>query len=207
MNGVVNIITKPAGDTQGASVRVSAGTLERAEGSVRYGGSIGSVQYRVFTQWSDHGDTLLADRQTPAGDSWSAFASGFRADWKANRDAVMFESNFSAARLDALWVKVDPTAPPGAALQTLGGSDTQVVNVLGRWTHSSEAGSVLQVQSFFDSRPRFDIPTGQSLQKTVDLDVQYRTKLWARHDVVVGAGIAFQFSQPQSCLISPLCLP
>jgi iron complex outermembrane receptor protein len=188
VNGVINIITKPAGDTQGGSVRMSAGTLERVEGSVRYGGSIGSVLYRVFTQWSDHGDTLLADRQTPAGDSWSAFASGFRADWKANHDAVMFESNFSAARLDPLWVKVDLTAPPGAALQTFGGSDSQVANLLGRWTRSWDTGTVLQVQSFFDSRPRFDLATGQSLQKTSDVDLQYRTKLWSRNDVVVGAG-------------------
>jgi iron complex outermembrane receptor protein len=187
VNGVVNILTKSTADTQGASVRLSAGTFERFQGSARYGGSIGAATYRVFTQWSDHSDSL-SSRLTPAGDGWSAMSTGFRVDWKAARSAFMVESNFSAARLDALWVKVDPTAPPGAALQTLGGSDTQVVNVLGRWTHSSEAGSVLQVQSFFDSRPRFDIPTGQSLQKTVDLDVQYRTKLWARHDVVVGAG-------------------
>jgi iron complex outermembrane recepter protein len=187
VNGVVNIITKQAGDTQGASVRMSAGTLERTEGSVRYGGSIGTVLYRVFTQWSDHSNTLLPDR-TPASDSWSAFASGFRADWKANHDAVMFESNFSASRLDPLWVKVDLTAPPGAPPQTFGGSDSQVANVLGRWTRSWDTGSVLQVQSFFDSRPRFDISTGQSLQKTSDIDLQYRTKLWSRHDVVVGAG-------------------
>jgi iron complex outermembrane receptor protein len=186
VNGVINIITKQTGDTQGASVRMSAGTLERVQGSVRYGGSIGSVLYRVFTQWSDHGDTLLADRQTPAGDSWSAFASGFRADWKANHNAFMFESNFSAARLDALWLTFGPPLP--GAPSTLGSSDTQVVNVLGRWTHSWDSGSVLQVQSFFDSRPRFEPETQQSLEKTSDLDVQYRTKLWSRHDVVVGTG-------------------
>jgi iron complex outermembrane receptor protein len=187
VNGVINIITKQAGDTQGASVRMSAGTLERAEGSVRYGGSIGTVLYRVFTQWSDHSNTLLPDR-TPASDSWSAFASGFRADWKANHDAVMFESNFSAARLDPLWVKFDLIAAPGALPQTFGGSDSQLVNLLGRWTRSWDTGSILQVQSFFDSRPRFDVSTGQSLQKTSDLDVQYRTTLWSRHDVVIGAG-------------------
>jgi iron complex outermembrane recepter protein len=152
VNGVINIMTKQAGDTQGASVRMSAGTLERVQGSVRYGGSIGSVLYRVFTQWSDHGDTFLADRQTPAGDSWSAFASGFRADWKANHSAFMFESNFSAARLDALWLKFGPPAP--GAPSTFGSSDTQVVNVLGRWTHSWDSGSVLQVQSFFRQPPQ-----------------------------------------------------
>jgi iron complex outermembrane receptor protein len=188
VNGVINILTKQAGETQGVSVRMSAGTLERAQGSVRYGGAIGPILYRIFTQWSDHGSTLLVDRQTSAGDSWSAFTSGLRADWKANHNAFMFESDFSAARLDPLWAMYNLSAPPGTPPQTLGSSDAQVTNVLGRWTHSWDSGSVLQVQSFFDSRPRFDVPTGQSLQKTSDLDVQYRTRLRSRHDVVIGAG-------------------
>jgi iron complex outermembrane receptor protein len=187
VNGVINIITKSAVDTQGASVRMSAGTFERVQGSARYGGSIGSVLYRVFTQWSDHSNSLV-DRQSPAEDSWRSVASGFRADWKDSHSAFMLESNFSAARAGPLWVKFDLLAPPGAPVKSLGNSDTQVANVLGRWTHTWDGGAVLQVQSFFDSRPRFDVPTGQSLQKTSDLDVQYRTKLGSRHDVVAGAG-------------------
>ena len=39
-----------------------------------------------------------------------------------------------------------------------------------------------------DGRSIYDVATGQSLQKTSDLDVQSRTRLWSRHDVVVGAG-------------------
>jgi iron complex outermembrane receptor protein len=187
VNGVVNIFTKSTTETQGASVRMSAGTFERFQGSVRYGGSIGTATYRLFTQWSDHSDSLLNGSRTSAGDSWTAMTSGLRVDWKAARNAFMLQSNVSTARLDDLWV-TNFGAPPGAPVQTVGSDTTEVANVMGRWTHSSDSGSVLQVQAFFDSRPRFDISTGQSTQKTSDLDVQYRTKLGSRNDVVVGAG-------------------
>ena len=49
MNGVINIITKPAAKTQGPQVTASAGANEGYAGRVRYGGSAGDgFAYRVF---------------------------------------------------------------------------------------------------------------------------------------------------------------
>src|ERR1043166_3509584 len=55
-NGVINIITKPAQDTQGASVSVGIGNDERSYVLARYGGKLGkSTHYRIFSKSFDNG--------------------------------------------------------------------------------------------------------------------------------------------------------
>src|SRR6202789_4036345 len=50
VNGVINIITRKAGDTQGGLVDVGAGNLERSY-SLQYGGRIGGeVSYRLYAK-------------------------------------------------------------------------------------------------------------------------------------------------------------
>src|SRR5437762_3935859 len=55
VNGVINIITKKAKDTQSALVTAGAGTEERASGSARYGGTIGKPAYRVYGKYFNWG--------------------------------------------------------------------------------------------------------------------------------------------------------
>src|SRR5882757_7680356 len=51
VNGVINIISKRAKDTQSTLVTAGAGSEERASGSARYGGTIGdSTYYRAYTK-------------------------------------------------------------------------------------------------------------------------------------------------------------
>jgi len=55
VNGVINIITKKAKDTQSTLVTAGAGTEERASGSARYGGTIGKTAYRVYGKYFNWG--------------------------------------------------------------------------------------------------------------------------------------------------------
>src|ERR1700740_2146179 len=49
VNGVINIITKSAKNTQGALAALGAGNVEQGTGSVRYGGSAGKdFSYRIY---------------------------------------------------------------------------------------------------------------------------------------------------------------
>jgi iron complex outermembrane receptor protein len=70
VNGVINIITKPAADTQGTLVRVGAGTATAADGAVRYGGHLGGLDYRVFGLWQDSRAGRFEDG-TRAHDDWN----------------------------------------------------------------------------------------------------------------------------------------
>ena len=80
VNGVINIITKRAADTQGLLVSAIAGDQERAIFTARYGGSAGdNVHWRVYGKYLDR-----APQQTLTGvsaqDEWTAWRGGFRVD-------------------------------------------------------------------------------------------------------------------------------
>ena len=54
VNGVINIMTKSAADTEGAYVEIGAGSYEQGFGSFRYGGQLGdNANYRVYYKYSD----------------------------------------------------------------------------------------------------------------------------------------------------------
>src|SRR3954466_1898142 len=61
VNGVINIITKDAKDTQGGLVTAGGGTEERAFGAVRYGGRLGAeTLFRVYARYQERGPLALA---------------------------------------------------------------------------------------------------------------------------------------------------
>src|SRR6185295_11940916 len=48
VNGIINIITKSARETQGVLVSAGAGSEDRAFGAFRYGGTKGALSYRAY---------------------------------------------------------------------------------------------------------------------------------------------------------------
>src|SRR5690242_14134951 len=81
VNGVINIITKKAKDTQSALVTAGGGTEERGVGGGRYGGKIGNnTYYRAYGKYFNWGPSEYAGG-VPAHDGWDAVRGGFRADW------------------------------------------------------------------------------------------------------------------------------
>src|SRR5579863_9341461 len=71
MNGVINITTKSAKDTQGLYVEAGGGSQLEDFTAVRYGGTLASnVYYRVYAKYFDEGSQVFADG-TSAHDSWN----------------------------------------------------------------------------------------------------------------------------------------
>ena len=67
VNGVINIISKNAADTQSGMATVSGGTLEHGSGAVRYGGPMGGHgAYRIFADGFEMGHFLTPDHQNGA---------------------------------------------------------------------------------------------------------------------------------------------
>jgi iron complex outermembrane recepter protein len=187
VNGVINIVTKSAHDTQGALVRVGSGTADRLQTTARYGGSFGNAAYRVYSQWSDHGETRLADG-TGAADKGNDLTTGLRVDWSRGADAWMVDGTVRTGDAHPLWRFVaDPT--PGVAPETDRPAWHRNGNVLGRWTHRTDDGSALQVQSVVAISRRSDNVTEN--ENTFDTDLQYHTRVSARQDVVVGGAYRF----------------
>lgn len=187
VNGVINIVTKTAAETQGGLVRVDAGRSGRQAG-LRYGGTAGATRYRLYAQWTGRAQSLFA-AGTRADDASGSLTTGFRADWDTQPDAFVLEGGFTAGRTRAVWANLDPET---AAREPIANerSEANGGHLLGRWTHARTGGASLQVQSFVDVVDRHE-PVADYRRRAFDVDAQYHTALGAHQDLVVGAGYRF----------------
>jgi iron complex outermembrane receptor protein len=98
VNGVINIITKPAAATQGTLLGATASKNER-NGAVRYGGSLGADgHYRAYARHAENDDTeTAAGKNVPTG--WHRDQAGFRTDWGDPARAVTVQGDVVDARL------------------------------------------------------------------------------------------------------------
>ncbi len=193
VNGVINILTKSAADTKGALVRAGGGTFDPAQVVARYGGSFGNTHYRVYSQWSDHGESRLASG-AGADDQWRRATAGFRGDWTSGPRAVTLQGSVTRARANGLWLNFGgaPAAAPLSAIET-----PSLMNggaVLGRWTMTRANGASVQLQSSVELADR-DEPLGDYRRRTADVEVQYHTAVGSRHDLVAGAGYRLMHEQ------------
>jgi iron complex outermembrane receptor protein len=187
VNAVINIVTKATADTQGGLVSVGGGRFGE-QAAVRYGGTRGAGSYRLYSQWTGLGESLIAP-DTRANDASHSVTTGFRADWTAQPGAFMVEGDFTAGQARALWPNFNPQT---AALEPIANdpTDTQGGHLLGRWTRTRAGGASLQVQSFVDIAGRQE-PVGNYHRQAFDLDTQYHTALGAHQDLVAGTGYRF----------------
>jgi iron complex outermembrane receptor protein len=183
VNGVINIITKSAADTKGTSVELNAGTFDRASGAIRYGGALGQMDYRVYSQWSDHAGGLTGTGLS-ADDPWNALTTGGRIDWSRGADSVMAQGSYMDTTTRPGWTTL--TGFREAAVKG-GVSDLDEGFGLGRWTHRAAGGSLFQVQG---SRTvtRRDEATLYQMEGITDVDAQYQRTVSARHEIVLGGG-------------------
>jgi iron complex outermembrane recepter protein len=163
VNGVINIVTKGAKNTQGLYAMASAGTFIKDMAELRYGGKIGEkIFYRVYGQHFDRKQTTLPNR-TDNTDAWGLTKGGFRMDWEATAS-------------DAFTLQGD--IYDGARKTTGGNSPLNGQNILGRWSHTISDNSDLSLQLYYDRYFREDIPgTGSDKLKTFDIDFQHRFPL------------------------------
>src|SRR5216117_336369 len=120
VNGVINIITRSAKDTQGLLVTGGGGSLLQDFGAVRYGGAVGSnLFYRIYGQRFDRNNSILANGYD-ALDRWDMTQGGFRTYWyPGDANTLTFQGDFYGGNEQGV-----------AADTTVDGQ-----NALGRWTH------------------------------------------------------------------------
>lgn len=172
VNGVINVITKSAAESQRLLVSGGGGTALRGFGSARYGGTAGtSVRYRIYGKGFARDATALSSG-VDATDDWSMGQGGFRVDWDAS---AINQVNLQG---DAY----------GGLMSQAGGSDVAVNggNVVGRWSHTFSATSDAQVQLYYDRTHR-DVPGvfAEDLN-TYDVELQHHALLGRRQNVTWG---------------------
>lgn len=190
VNGVINIITKRAEQTQGGLVVLGAGAEQRGFGAIRFGGKVGdSALYRVYGKYYKHDKAVSADSR-PAVDGWDALRGGLRLDWQvAARDSLTLQGDIYGADYDQLTTGIVSFAPPFFAT-FLDPVDSNGGNFLGRWSRLFEGRSDMALQTYYDRTRRADAGFTQH-RETFDIDFQHHRELRGRQEVVWGAGYRY----------------
>ena len=174
VNGVINVITKPASATQGALFAMGGGNTD-AVVAARYGASTANGgHWRTYARAIDVQDTSLASGESNR-DASDRYRIGFRYDGPPGQDSV----------------KVQGDAYRGDIDQGPGGRDIAGGNVLARWERTFDNGDAITVQAYYD-HTEFDQRTFRDRLDTFDVDVQGRVHAGPRNLIVVGGGYRHQ---------------
>jgi iron complex outermembrane receptor protein len=186
VNGVINITTKSASETQGALVSTSFGTDNQSITSLRYGGQLSSnLFYRVYLKYESE-DGFLNSMGNRMPDGWDALHGGARFDWEPNvNDRLTLQGDYLAASLGG--TAQTPLLTPPYMANFSGVNPKSDGNSVGRWTHDFSSSSQLTLQGYYDHSVETDAQL-KSTEDVYDVDLQDRFALGERQDIVCGAG-------------------
>lgn len=179
VNGVINIITRHAADTQG----LLAGTIvgnEQTAAWLRYGGQLASNNhYRLSFKHStqDPGTTLSGQAND---DDLIGARLTLRSDWQLDS-----QQTFS---LQGQLFREDPNDPK-----------IEGAHILGRWDHQNDVASQ-QIKAYWDYTNIHSASPAKEKLHTLDLDYSAHRPLNAQHQLSYGLGYRLMFSDltPQS---------
>ena len=187
VNGVINVITKKAGDTPGGLLTGGGGTQERGFGTTQYGGALGgNFNYRVFAKDQNHSNTPELDTGDSSGDNWYLLHGGFRIDGTLSpADSVTIQGDIYNGNEGADIVHT--TLDPAGNETVLRHAELQGGDLLGRLSHTFSDGSDATLQIYFDRQARYG-PESNEVLNTVDFDFQHHLARRGRHDLIWGLG-------------------
>jgi len=189
VDGVINIISKPAADTPGVLVSGGGGTVTQSFGTLQYGGKIKEdTSYRVFTSYQSM-DHLPDPSGQESNDGWHLLHGGYREETRlSSKDTLTTQGDIYSGEAGATIVHSEFDPPNNVNAQRF--ENLSGGNILGRWTHVSSERMDTTLQVYFDRYVR-DGPEAREDRNTVDLDFQNHVALGKRQDLIWGAGIRY----------------
>ncbi|NND60888.1 MAG: TonB-dependent receptor [Gammaproteobacteria bacterium] len=179
VNGVINITTRDAQQTQGLYVGGGSGSYERLFGEFRYGGRAGdSTWYRI---WSKHFERDEYDlfNGAPGRDDWRMTRSGFRVDQE---------------RRDGLHLTVQGDVYDGDIGELVNGveadGEASGHNILARLGSGEHASQGWTLQSYYDHTDRITAGGFVIERDTFDIDFR-RFHDGEKHNVIWGFGYRY----------------
>ena len=188
VNGIVNIITKSARDTQGGLATARVGNLERGSGALRYGGKTGDNFYwRGFVKYFDRTRHHGLPGETAEGD-WDSLRGGFRSDWyPAAGEQFTLQGEAHQTRAGALRTEPLFTAP----FARLNDEPTETDGgfLLARRSWETDDSTRYRLQAYVDHfQRRRNLLDEDERRTTLDLDFQHEFAPNALLDITWGLG-------------------
>lgn len=184
VNGVINIVTKSAKETQGFYATGTIGSLLNDFGGMRLGSRSGvdsNLYFRIYAQHFDQESTML-ESGTDAKDAWNMTQGGFRMDYySTKKNSFTLQGDFyeGGENKDSL---IRYTVTDGQ-------------NALAHFTHLFSEKSDIKIQAYYDRTSR---TTPNSVQPflysliTYDLDIHHRFPIGKKQSLIYGAGYRLQ---------------
>jgi len=184
VNGVINITTRAAQDTQGGMLAAHGANDGSAGAAFRQGGTTeGGVAWRAYGKYTrrDDSDRVGGGR---IDDRYRRALVGARADWAQGGDAFTVIGNVYQGRLDQ--------PQPGEIAVPGGPTDLDRVrsdgaNLTARWQRALDDGGNVAVQAYLDHTVREAPPLFTERLTTADLQFQHTLPSVDAHDIVWGA--------------------
>ena len=186
VNGVINIITKSAADTQGIVAVAGVGTEENAFTQGRYGGKIGeNTHYRVYGKYFDRGH-FEEPTDLDANDDWDTGQGGFRIDSKlSDSDELMVKGDGYDGERDNGQIEATLGAPYVTAFDST--NDVTGGNIIARWTHTLSDEIQFNLQGYYDYTERDD-QQFREVRDTIDIEFQNDIHLFKHNRFSWGLG-------------------
>ncbi len=207
VNGVINIITKSAAETDGTLLAATGGT-EEGVGTVRYGDRVNAgLTYRLYLKYFSRGELAgewnrLNDIQPSS--NWDSWRAGWRMDWRRDAgETFTFQGDAFTSRYDTEVERIILTEP--YISEESDTSESSGGHLLGRWERRLSGASDMSLQLFYD-RAYKEYNPGTSTVDTLDLDGVYHYAGFSRHDIVCGLGfrhISDRFGNSYEIAIHP----
>jgi iron complex outermembrane receptor protein len=179
VNGVINIISKKAKDTQGVRAHAFGGTQESGL-ALRYGGEVGEkTNYRISAKGEK---TLDYDfkKNYDGNDEWNQLRFGSRIDSAVSErsEATLLLDYFDNDYQSGQGVGLPPTSFAKRDGGSRGG------DVVAQFRHQLEGGSRLSLAAYYDIVSRRT--TLDERSQTFDLQAQHELNVASRLNVVYG---------------------
>jgi iron complex outermembrane receptor protein len=170
VNGVINVITRPASATQGGLATGALGSNQK-DAAARYGGAIAGGHFRVY------GKTLRRDASvTSTGaafrDDGDMTQVGFRADWGRGADGFTLQGDAYRADFDM--------APQRR--------EASGANLLARWRRDLGDNGALMMQGYIDYTARHHPTIFREHLQTYDFELQHQPRASGAHKLIWGLG-------------------
>jgi iron complex outermembrane receptor protein len=180
VNGFIQILTKPAWDTQGWLATAGGGTEDPFFTSWRYGGKIGEdAFYRVYAKYSQTDWTYASNGEhtQPATDF---FQTGFRCDLLRPADTTLtVQGDYYT----------NQNLPLDRLLAEINGA-----NLLGRWRRAYSTESNVEAQVYVEHTYRLLPSQFEEKRNTASSSLKFRA-VHGRHDLLIGSDALVSWDQ------------
>ncbi len=186
VNGIINIITKSASDTQDTLISSGFGTFERSNQYARHGGSIGEdFKYRAYVQHYSH-DGSKNINESDRSDEWNTQRAGFKSEGKIDEtQSFELQGDVYQGERDEMFDRL-PAVPGGIASEP-STHDTKGANIVAKYSNQLSADSKFDLQLYYDYTSR-DVSLLSADISTWDIDMQHSINIDENNEFIWGLG-------------------